>query len=465
MDVDRGDESFVYSTQKEACDLDDDRFSQLVEELELNERKDSRIPINTRYNSCWALNVWRDWAIWRNGKMAMDLSSKNQQRRYKRVPLLESRRPDDDEFGYWLCRFVNEIKKQDGTDYPARTIWKICCGIQRALREDDKMLHIFDEANPSYDEFLKQIDARMKELTAAGVGIEPERADPISKKDEEQLWNTNTINLTTSQGLSNGVFFYACKLFGLRGMDEHTELMAEQFTIKYDEEAFLEKLMFKGGTCKTYHGGLKDLKYEPKKIEQYSDPRNDRCVVNLFKIYLQHIPPKGRFYRRPILSTSGAKIPRFSVQALGKNKMKVMIKSMCLQAGINLEGKKLTNHSGKVTCCTSLFDDEFDDSVVRSRSGHTSTAVNLYKRQTVGIKKKVSGCLQAPKPGKMIKPSCTNTQANLFTSSSTEASITENNTSQVNEATFQKYYDIAKACGSKSITIDLKSEKMTINVD
>ena len=30
---------------------------------------------------------------------------------------------------------------------------------------------------------------------------------------------------------------------------------------------------------------------------------------------------------------------------------------------------------------------------------------------------------------------------------------------------FKRYYNLAKACGSKSITIDLKTETMTISVD
>ena len=75
------------------------------------------------------------------------------------------------------------------------------------------------------------------------------------------------------------------------------------------------------------------------------------------------------------------------------------------------EGRKSTNHSGKMTCCTTLFDDQFDDSIFRSRSGHTSDTVNVYKRQTIGMKK-VSDCLQALKPRKMV-PSCTDTKANL----------------------------------------------------
>ena len=87
------------------------------------------------------------------------------------------------------------------------------------------------------------------------------------------------------------------------------------------------------------------------------------------------------------------------------------------------EGRELTNHSGKVTCCTTLFDDQFDDSIGRSRSGHTSDAVNVYKTENNAIE-----------------------------------ITTEGNT-------FQKYFGMAKACESKSVTIDLKSETMTINVD
>ena len=47
---------------------------------------------------------------------------------------------------------------------------------------------------------------------------------------------------------------------------------------------------------------------------------------------------------------------------------------------------------------------------------------------------------------------------------SAEIVKTENNATEIKTEgnTFQKYFDMAKECGSKSVTIDLKSETMTI---
>ena len=80
------------------------------------------------------------------------------------------------------------------------------------------------------------LDSRMKELNANGVGLIKKRADPVTKKDENQLWESEVISLYTSAGLQNGVFLYSCKLFGLRAHNEHRNLSAEQFTVTIDDE-------------------------------------------------------------------------------------------------------------------------------------------------------------------------------------------------------------------------------------
>ena len=50
---------------------------------------------------------------------------------------------------------------------------------------------------------------------------------------------------------------------------------------------------------------------------------------------------------------------------------------------------------------------------------------------------------------------------------SAEIVKTDNNAIEITteDNTFQKYFDMAKTRGSKSVTIDLKSETMTIDVD
>ena len=68
----------------------------------------------------------------------------------------------------------------------------------------------------------------MKNLTMKEVGVS---AQPLTAEQENDLWKKG---IHTSEGLLNAVFWYACMCFGLRGGDEHRNLMREQFTIECD---------------------------------------------------------------------------------------------------------------------------------------------------------------------------------------------------------------------------------------
>ena len=104
----------------------------------------------------------------------------------------------------------------------------------------------------------------------------------------------------------------------------------------------------------------------PKKVTQHADPTNSRCAVNLFKKYLSLIPADGPFYKSPINGL------RFSKQNIGHNTLEKYMKQMFTKAAIPLEGRNITNHSGKVTLCTNLFNSGYDDKMISERSGHRS---------------------------------------------------------------------------------------------
>ncbi|CAH1242695.1 Hypp6952 [Branchiostoma lanceolatum] len=91
-------------------------------------------------------------------------------------------------------------------------------------------------------------------------------------------------------------------------------------------------------------------------------------------------------------------MPKFSLQVVGKNTLETYIKSMCTKAGVFMEGRNLTNHSGKVTCAAQMFAAGFDEQTIMSRTGHKSSAVRTYKRQSSSLLQEVSGSLQPPKP-------------------------------------------------------------------
>ena len=67
---------------------------------------------------------------------------------------------------------------------------------------------------------------------------------------------------------------------------------------------------------------------------------------------------------------------RFREQPIGINILSKYLKYLCTEAKINMDGRRFTNHSGKVTCATRLFQTgTFDEQTIMSRTGHRSTAV------------------------------------------------------------------------------------------
>ena len=108
------------------------------------------------------------------------------------------------------------------------------------------------------------------------------------------------------------------------------------------------------------------------------------------------VPSTGRFYRKVLPSRDPGDI-RFGSQPIGINTLSKYLKTMCVAANINFEGRRFTNHSGKVTCATRLYESgSFDEQMIMSRTGHRSTAVRSYKRPRSTLVKSVSDALQLP---------------------------------------------------------------------
>ena len=109
------------------------------------------------------------------------------------------------------------------------------------------------------------------------------------------------------------------------------------------------------------------------------------------------VPSTGRFYRKVLPSRESGNI-RFGSQPIGINTVSKYPKTMCLAVNINInfEGRRFSNHSGRVTCATRLYESgNFDEQMIMSRTGHQSTAVRWYKRPSSTLLKSVSDALQS----------------------------------------------------------------------
>ena len=137
------------------------------------------------------------------------------------------------------------------------------------------------------------------------------------------------------------------------------------------------------------------MKVQNKTICQCENVEDEHhCIVNMFVKYLIYIPSRDKhFYHRP-LPDNGSGLPRFGTQPLGRNTLAKITPDMCKAAGI--QGNK-TGHSGKVTCATVLYQQDFSDQLIKERTGHRSLeALHKYKRTGSDQQYEVSMALLPP---------------------------------------------------------------------
>lgn len=87
---------------------------------------------------------------------------------------------------------------------------------------------------------------------------------------------------------------------------------------------------------------------------------------------------------------------RYGEQPVGVNKLKHFMKTICDKAG--LKGN-YSNHSGKRSCATSLYQAGIDEQEIMSRTGHRSEkACRKYKVPSSEVLKRTSAALNPPSP-------------------------------------------------------------------
>ena len=147
--------------------------------------------------------MWEDWATTRNNN------------------LLDGEEPFSasfinltvDQMDFYLCRFVLEVRKANGDPYPPSTLYQLCCGLQRLLRESDRAdINIFEDSR--LYKVQCALDSEMKRLHATGKYIEKRQAQPISVSEENQLWelgllgdSSHSVLLNTIYGVANRFVF------------------------------------------------------------------------------------------------------------------------------------------------------------------------------------------------------------------------------------------------------------------
>ena len=112
----------------------------LVTDEDLEKLKDNRIPENTKINTNWAIKTWEEWSQTRN-LMTMPCS-------VEKLVKTDVLKLSNIELVYWLAKFVVEVRRKDkdGVCYNPSSLYQLCCGILRYLRDNGRPeLNIFED--------------------------------------------------------------------------------------------------------------------------------------------------------------------------------------------------------------------------------------------------------------------------------------------------------------------------------
>lgn len=365
---------FTSSSKEPAAKKVDDRFLFDVTIEEIESFMEGECPKNTTKSNVWAVRNFEAWRDARNKRFPEDLCA--------------DKLFDDEKVAcQWLCRYVSETRKSDGTEYTPRSLYLLLAGLQRHLRilYPDKEINLF--SNPAFKPLRNTCDSIFKRLHSKGIGAEIKAVPVFTAENEARLWDTKVLSMDTPKGLLRAVFFYNGKNFCLRGGAEQRGLKISQFhreIVQVDGRNVCSYVYYEFGS-KNRQGGFNSLNSDNKSVRQYENTSGAICHVKILDKYLQKIPDEAKsadnFYLTPlaVLPSDPAK-PWFTKVPVGRNTLNKMLKDMCQDAGIS---ETYTNHSLRAYGATTLFQGKVPEKIIQQRTGHKSlNALRQYERTT-----------------------------------------------------------------------------------
>ena len=173
-------------------------------------------------------------------------------------------------------------------------------------------------------------------------------------------------------------------------------MFVEDFSLNKDDQG-TEYVTFEENPTKTRQGGLRKKRraIQPKMFAT----GGSRCPVKLFKTYLAHRPEEmrnsGPFYLA-IIDKPKSEL-WYNKQRMGVNKIDSFMKNMVLDAELDVQGKKLTNHSVRKTLVKKLKASNQPRSAIIGVTGHTSErSLADYEEGDEAEQRQISSIISAP---------------------------------------------------------------------
>ena len=187
-----------------------------VSDERLKQLKQNTMKKRTYAKMMWGVNAYRDWRLERlNGIVDFDV-------RIWEADIDRYETLDIEQFKFALCKFLAEIRKISGEEYPGRTLYHMVVSIQKFLNEKGVDWKLID--GNQFKEVRTVLDNLMKQRASENIGTVVRQAEVISMKHEDELWNSRVLGEDSPNKLRDTVLFLIGLNFGLRAGDEHYDL-------------------------------------------------------------------------------------------------------------------------------------------------------------------------------------------------------------------------------------------------
>ncbi|XP_053403213.1 uncharacterized protein LOC128558312 [Mercenaria mercenaria] len=147
-------------------------------------------------------------------------------------------------YTYHSC-FFSAVRKRDGSEYEPDTISAIQNSLDRHLKENKVKFSI--KRDEGFSHSNRVLESKRKSLKSQGKGNKKLRADPLTAEEIEMLHKQNILGSATPESLLHTVWINNGVFFGLRGRQDHTNLLWGDIELKVTSTGreYLELLVLK----------------------------------------------------------------------------------------------------------------------------------------------------------------------------------------------------------------------------
>ena len=164
--------------EQETVKSEQTRFAEPLSDDKRDKVSKSRFAPKTEAKCKWAVNLFETWLKCRADKYA----NRSDIRQVEPGNMLDF---DNETLDYALGAFIFEVRKENGGEYRGNTLYEIVVALQHHFRENGRSVKLLED--PEFEGMRSKLDKKMKDLAAAGVGIEKRQSHVISVEDEDSV--------------------------------------------------------------------------------------------------------------------------------------------------------------------------------------------------------------------------------------------------------------------------------------